>query len=66
MLPFSVVFALGHARVHIHSSDGDDVVSYIETSVNKALCLAPTLDIPNIQPNNGHVQFWGYLNNTQF
>jgi len=55
MPPFPVVFALEHTRVYIHPSDCSDVVSYIETSVNKVLCLASTLDIPNIQPNDGYV-----------
>ena len=63
---FPAVFVLGHAKVYIHPSDSGNIVFYIETSVNKALCLASTLDIPNVQPNDGYIQFWGYLNNPQF
>jgi len=48
MLPYPAFFALGHAWVHICLSNNGNVVSYIETSVNKALYLASTLDIPNV------------------
>jgi len=63
MLLFPAVFTLRHTRVHICPSNSGNVVSYIETFVNKALCLALTLDIPNIQPNNSYVWFWEYLDN---
>lgn len=63
---FPAVFVLRHIRVHIYPSDGGNVVSYIETSVNKTLCLAPIVNIPNVQPNNGYIQFWEYLDNMWF
>ena len=63
---FLAVFVLGHTRVHIYPSNGGNVVFYIETSINKALCLASTLNIPNVQLNNGHIWFWGYLDNLWF
>ena len=45
MTLFLTVVVLGHSWVHICSSDGSNIVSYIETFVNKASCLA----------TNGHV-----------
>ena len=55
MPPFLTIFALEHTWVHIHPSDGGNVVSYIKTSVDKALSLASTLDILNVQLDDGHI-----------
>ena len=63
MPPFPAVFALGHAKVYIHPSDCGDVIFYIETSINKVLYLVSTLNTPNVQPNDGYVWFWRYLDN---
>jgi len=38
-----------------------DVAFYIKASVDRAFRLAPALDIPDVQPNNGHIQFRKYL-----
>ena len=64
--PFPTVFTLEHSWVHIYFFNSGDIVSYIEILVNKAFCLATTLNIPNIQLNNGHIWPRGYLNDMWF
>jgi len=49
---FSTIFTLWNAGVHVSSSYSGDISSYIETSINKTLGFATTLDISNVNPNN--------------
>ena len=60
---FPAIFALEHIWVYIYLSNSSNVVFYIKTFVNKTLSLASTLNIPNVQPDNGHIQFWEYFDN---
>jgi len=55
MFPFSTIFTLWNAGVHISSSYSGDIPSYIKTSINQTLGFAPTLDIPNVNPNDRHI-----------
>jgi len=66
MAPFPAVFALGNAGVHISSPNCSDIVANVKAPIDKHFSVMSTLDIPNINPNNSHVRFWRYFNNSQF
>jgi len=57
MSPFPAVLALRDPRVHVYSPDGNDVLSYIEALINEHFGIAPTLNIPYVDPHNEHVGF---------
>jgi len=52
IFPFPTIFTLWNAEVYVSSSDGGDIPFYIETLVNQTLGFAPTLDVPNFNPND--------------
>jgi len=56
MTPLLAIFALGDTRVHVCSSDCSDVVAYVEASVDEEFCILTALNIPNVDPNYGHIQ----------
>jgi len=58
MSPFPAIFALGDSRIHVRSSNHSDMVAHIEAPVNEKFGVLPTLHIPNIYPNDGHIRFW--------
>jgi len=56
MTLFPTVLILWNSWVHIGITNGSNEAHYIKPSVNKAFSLGPTLYIPYVDPNNGHVQ----------
>jgi len=64
--PFPAVLALGNSWVHVCSPDGSDVLSYVKVPVDEHLGISPTLDVPYIDPYNGHVGFGQNLDNLWF
>jgi len=52
---FPTIFTLWNTRVHISFSDSGNISSYIEVLIDKAFGLAPSLNIPNVYPNNRHI-----------
>ena len=66
MAPSPTVLTLEHTQVHIYTSDGSNIVFYVKALINKAFDPAFTLNILYIYPNNGHVWFRWYFDNTQF
>ena len=66
MSPFPAVLALRDPRVHVHSLDCNNVLSYIEALINEHFGVAPTLNIPYVDPHNGHVRFGWYLDDSRF
>jgi len=64
--PFPAIFALGDSRIHICSSNCSDIVAYIKAPVDEKFSVLATLNIPYIDPNNGHVRFWQNLDNSRF
>jgi len=54
--PLSAIFALGDTQVHVCSSDCSDVVAYIEAYVDEKFCVLTTLNIPDVDPNYGHIR----------
>jgi len=55
--PFPAVLILGNSWVHICSLDSSDILSNIEAPVDEHLGICPALDVPNIDPYDGHVRF---------
>ena len=60
------IFTLGDSRIHVRSSDCSNVVAHVEAPINKKFSVLPTLHIPNIYPNDGHVRFWWDFDNPWF
>ena len=52
MSPSLAVIVLRDARVHVGFSNGRNKFLYIKTLVNKSFGHTPTLNIPNVDPNN--------------
>jgi len=57
MSPFPAILVLRYAQIHIGTSDHSDIASYVKVSVDETLCIVATLDIPDIDPYNGHIRF---------
>ena len=55
---FPTIFTLWNTRVHVGSSDCSNILSHIKVLINKAFGLTPALNIPDINPNDQHVQLW--------
>ena len=66
MTLFPAVFALRNTGVHICSPNCSDIVANVKAPIDKHFSVKSTLDIPNINPNNSHVRFWRYFNNSWF
>ena len=54
---FPAVLALRDSRVHVCSLDSSDILSYVEALINEHFGVAPTLNVPYVDPHNGHVGF---------
>ena len=65
MSPLPAILTLGYPWVHVRPSNYSDVSSNIEALIDKALSLAPTLNILNVYPDNGHIQLGENLDNLQ-
>jgi len=63
MILLLAVLALRNVRIYVDFSNHSDMISYIEVSINKALCFHAILRIPNVDPNHGHVRFRRCLDN---
>jgi len=63
MLLLPTVLALRNSYIYICLLNHRNVASYIEVSIYEAISLAFALNIPDVQPDNGHVQFRRYLDN---
>jgi len=66
MTPFPVVFALGNTWVHVGTINSGNKTSDIEPPIDEALCFYTTLYILYVDPNNDHIGFRRYLNNSWF
>ena len=66
MLLFPEILTLEHTRVYVCPFDGSNIIPYIEAPVNETFCLTSTLNIPDIQPDNSHIQLWGDLDDMKF
>ena len=50
------ILILRNTGVHVGFSDGCDVLSYIETFVNRTLSLCTILKVPNVNLYNRHIR----------
>ena len=57
MSPFLVVFALRDPRVHVRSPDSCYVFTDVKASIDEHLGIVPALDVPYVDPHDGHVEF---------
>ena len=56
MSPLPAILTLRDTRVHVGFSNSSNKLPYIKTPINKIFGLAPTLNIPNVDPNNQHIR----------
>ena len=63
MTPLPTILALENTRIYVGSSNSSNMMSYIETSVNKAFSFHIILRIPGIDLNDSHIRFLIYLDN---
>ena len=64
--PFPAVFTLRDPRVHVYSSDSCYVFTDVEASIDEHLGIASALDVPYVDPHDGHVRFGWHLDNSRF
>ena len=55
MIPLPSIFTLWHPEVHISISNSGNISSNIEVSIDEALSLHSTLNVPNVYPDDGYV-----------
>ena len=55
VFPFLAILTLGNPWVHVCSPYSSDVLSYIEAPIDEHLGVGSALDIPYIDPYDGHV-----------
>jgi len=61
MITLPTILILRNTGVHVGFSDGCDMLSYIETFVNKTLSLYTILKVPNVNLYNSHIRLGGSL-----
>jgi len=64
--PLPAIFALRDSQIHIRSSNHGDVIAHIKAPVNKKFSVLTTSNIPDINPNDGHIRLRRDFNNSQF
>ena len=65
MFPLLAIFALRNSQIHIHTSNCSNVATNIKAPVDKTSGFSTTLNISNVNPNNGHIRFRENFNNSQ-
>ena len=63
---FPTIFTLENTRVHVSSSNGSNILSHIKALINKAFGLTPTLNIPDVNPNDQHIWLRRNFDNSWF
>ena len=66
MFPLPAILTFGYPWVYVHLSNCSNVPSNIKASIDKVLSLAPTLNIPNVYPDNGHIRLGRNLDDSWF
>ena len=66
MSPLPAVLALGNSWIHVHASNCRNVVTYIEASIDEHFSIFATLDIPDVDPDYGHVRFGRDFDDSRF
>jgi len=63
---FLAILTLGNSRVYIGILYYDNIVLYVKALINKSFGGYTILGVPNVDPNNSHVQFWRNFDNSWF
>ena len=63
---FPIVFTLWCTGVHVDIMNYSNEAFYIESSVDETLGLGPALCVPDVNPNDWHVQFREYFDDFGF
>jgi len=66
VFPLLAVFVLRDIEIYICTSNSYDVASNIEVPIDQLFYFLTTLNIPNIYPNNGYIQFGKNFDNVWF
>ena len=66
MSPLPAILALGNSQIHACAPNCRNVIPYIKAPVNEHLCVFTTLDIPDVDPDDGHVRFGRDFDNSRF
>ena len=64
ILLLPTVLTLRDFQVYVSPSNSYNIAFYVEAFVNKAFSLASALDILDIQPDDGYVQFRRYFDDS--
>jgi len=64
--PLPAILALGNSRIHIRISNCGDVIAHIEAPVNEKFSVFSTLNITDVDPNDGHIRLRRDFNNSRF
>jgi len=54
---FPTVFTLRNTWVHVSTMNCSDVASNVEVSIDETFGFETTLNVSNIEPYNGYIQF---------
>lgn len=65
VFPFPEFLALGNTRVYIYISNHGDIVANIEATIDESFSINATLWILYVEPDNGYVWLWRYLDNSR-
>ena len=66
VFPLPAILALGNSWIHVRTSNCGDVIAHIEAPVNEKFSIFSTLNIPDVDPNDGHIRLRRDFNNSRF
>ena len=56
MFPFQTIFALENSQIHIYASNSKNIATNVKAPVNETLSFGTSLNIPDIDPNDGYIR----------
>ena len=66
MAPFPTVFTLWYSKVHVSTTNCGNETSNIEPPIDKVLCFHTALNVPDVDPYDGHIRFGRYFDYSWF
>jgi len=64
MTLFPIVFTLWYSEVHVYTMNHGNEATNIKSPIDKTLSFGSTLSILDIDPDDGHIWFGGYLDDS--
>ena len=64
--PLPAILALENSRIYVRTSNCGNVIAHIEAPVNEKFSIFSTLNIPDVDPNDGHIRPRRDFNNSRF